>query len=123
MKQINDSNPSKMIGAGRGNALFDYALALQSYRAFTKNYATVACPTLKWELEAHEAELAAAQRAQDTCWKCGEKYHPRFRVIRDKCRHYICNQCNVCYCMSPESNRRRNRREPPIPQSDAWMGF
>lgn len=123
VKQINDANPGKMIGAGRGNALFDYALALQSYRAFTKNYATVACPSLKEEIKVYEDALASARRAQDACWKCGEKYHPRFRVIRDKCKHYICNRCNVCYCMSPESNRRRNRRDLPPPPPDLWMGF
>lgn len=110
VKQIDDANPGKMIGAGRTNALYDYALALENYRQFVKMYATEACPTLKWEIGVYEEELAFAQRAQEFCWKCGEKYHPRFRKVRDSCKHYVCTRCRVCYCMSPQSRRRRENK-------------
>ena len=108
VKQIEDTNPGKAIGAGRGSQLFEYAFALENYRQFTKTYATVECPSLRWDIELYEEELKAARSAQDTCWKCGEKYHPRFRTVRDKCKHYICNRCGVCYCSSPQSSRRRD---------------
>ena len=108
VKQIEETNPGKAIGAGRGGQLFEYAFALENYRQFTKTYATVECPSLRWDIDVYEEELKAAQSAQDACWKCGEKYHPRFRTVRDKCNHYICNRCGVCYCSSPQSSRRRD---------------
>lgn len=108
VKKIEETNPGKAIGAGHGSTLFDYAFALENYRQFTKTYATVECPSLRWDFEVYEEELTAAQNAQDRCWKCGEKYHPRFRTVRDKCKHYVCNKCEVCYCTSPQSSRRRN---------------
>ena len=123
VKKIEEAKPSKMIGAGRSSALFDHAFALESYRQFTKTYATVACPILKGDISVYEEELAAAQKAQDTCWRCGEKYHPRFREVRDKCGHYICPRCNVCYCMSQQSRRRRERGAPTIYDPDAWWRF
>ena len=111
VKQIEENNPSKMLGAARGGPLFDHALALENYKQFVKAYSTEACPTLRWEFEVYEEELAAAQKAQDTCWKCGEKYHPRYRPVREKCKHFICNKCGVCYCSSPQSRRRRDDKK------------
>ena len=123
MKQLDDSNPSRMVGAGRSNALYDYGFALQSYRQFIKAYSTAACPTLNWELSVYEDELVAANKAQTECWKCGEKYHPRYRVIRANCKHYVCSRCEMCYCMSPQSRRRRNRGVVPAYKPASWMGF
>ena len=108
VKQIEETNPGKSIGAGRASILFDQAFALENYRQFTQTYATEACPSLRWDIEVYEEELTAAQNAQDRCWKCGEKYHPRFRTVREKCKHYVCNKCEVCYCTSPQSRRRRD---------------
>lgn len=123
VKKIEDSDPGKMIGAGRSKDLFDYAFALESYRQFTKTYATAACPQLNDDIGVYEDELAAAQRAQEACWRCGEKYHPRFREFRERCRHYICNRCKVCYCSSPQSRRRRNRSAAIIHNPDEWWLF
>ena len=109
VKTIEESDPGKMIGAGRSGVIFDYGLALESYRQFTKTYATAACPQIKEDIAVYEEEFAAAKQAQETCWKCGEKYHPRFRRIGERCKHYICNRCDVCYCSSPQSRRRRSR--------------